>query len=325
MKILITGGAGYLGSVLTPYLLSKKHKITVIDLMIYGEKVLKKHKNLKIIKGDIRNVNLLNKVIHNHDIIIHLACISNDSSFELNPKLGKSINLDAFEPLVKIAKNKGVKKFIYASSSSVYGIKNEKNVVEDMLLNPLTDYSRYKAECEKILLKYKSDDFVTTIVRSATLCGYAPRQRLDVIVNIFANHGYHKKEINIFGGKQLRPNIHIADIVRFYSLLINADKKRIDGEIFNVGGKNHTIQEIAEMVKQELGSDIILNKIHSDDNRSYHISSKKVKDFLNFEVNFDVRKAIKDLKEAFQKRILINPLENEFYFNIKRMKNIALK
>ena len=325
MKILITGGAGYLGSVLTPYLLSKKHKITVIDLMIYGEKVLKKHKNLKIIKGDIRNVNLLNKVIDNHDIIIHLACISNDSSFELNPKLGKSINLDAFEPLVKIAKNKGIKKFIYASSSSVYGVKNEKNVVEDMLLNPLTDYSRYKAECEKILLKYKSDDFVTTIVRSATLCGYAPRQRLDVIVNIFANHGYHNKRINIYGGKQLRPNIHIDDIVRFYSLLIKADKKKINCEIFNVGGKNHSVQEIAEIAQKELGSDIKLNKIHSDDNRSYHISSKKVKEILNFDVKFNIGHAIRDLQKVFEKKILINPLDNEFYFNIKRMKNISLE
>jgi len=324
-KIYVTGGGGYLGSKLVPKLLDEGYHVSVLDLMIYGKNALPKHKNLKVFQGDIRNQKILNESINEVDTIIHLACISNDPSFELNPKLGKSINLDAFEPMVRIAKNKGVKKFIYASSSSVYGIKEEKNVVEDMSLNPLTDYSKFKAECEKILLKYKSDDFVTTIVRSATLCGYAPRQRLDVIVNIFANHGYHNKKIDIFGGEQLRPNIHIDDIVRFYNLLLNVDQKKINGEIFNVGGRNHSVQEIAEIVKKELGNDIVINKIKSNDNRSYHISSEKVKDVLNFKVNFDVRKAIQDLKEAFQKKILTNTLENEFYFNIKRMKNITLE
>ena len=324
-KIYVTGGGGYLGSKLVPKLLDEGYHVSVLDLMIYGKNALPKHKNLKVFQGDIRNQKILNESINEVDTIIHLACISNDPSFELNPKLGKSINLDAFEPMVRIAKNKGVKKFIYASSSSVYGIKEEKNVVEDMSLNPLTDYSKFKAECEKILLKYKSDDFVTTIVRSATLCGYAPRQRLDVIVNIFANHGYHNKKIDIFGGEQLRPNIHIDDIVRFYNLLLNVDQKKINGEIFNVGGRNHSVQEIAEIVKKELGDDIVINKIKSNDNRSYHISSEKVKDALNFKVNFDVRKAIQDLKEAFQKKILTNTLENEFYFNIKRMKNITLE
>ena len=324
-NICVTGGAGYLGSKLVPKLLDEGYHVNVLDLMIYGKEVLPKHKNLKIFEGDIRDQKILNESIKGVDILIHLACISNDPSFELNPKLGKSINLDAFEPMVKIAKNEGVSRFIYASSSSVYGIKNEKNVVEDMSLNPLTDYSRYKADCEKILLKYNSEDFVTTITRSATLCGFAPRQRLDVIVNIFANHGYHNKRINIYGGKQLRPNIHIDDIVRFYSLLIKADKKKINCEIFNVGGKNHSVQEIAEIAQKELGSDIKLNKIHSDDNRSYHISSKKVKEILNFDVKFNIDHAIRDLQKVFEKKILINPLDNEFYFNIKRMKNISLE
>lgn len=144
-KILITGGAGYVGSVLTPYLLSKGHEVTVIDLMLYGE-TLKKNKNLKIVKGDIRNIELLNEIIKGNEILIHLACISNDPSFELNPTLGKEINLDAFIPLVEISKNLGIKKFIYASSSSVYGVKTEKNVNESMSLEPLTDYSKFKAD-----------------------------------------------------------------------------------------------------------------------------------------------------------------------------------
>ena len=167
-KILITGGAGYVGSKLVPKLLSLGNKVTVLDLMIYGEKVLDEHENLNKIKGDIRDQSLLRKIIPSHDVIIHLACISNDPSFELNPSLGKSINLDAFEPLVKISIKSEVKKFIYASSSSVYGIKKEKNVTEDMKLEPLTDYSKFKADCEKILNSYKSENFITTTLSLCT-------------------------------------------------------------------------------------------------------------------------------------------------------------
>ena len=188
MKVLITGGAGYVGSLLTPRLLEKNFKVTVLDLMIYGDDVLGEHKNLKKVKGDIRNINLLKKIIPGHDAILHLACISNDPSFELNPSLGRSINFDAFEPLVKISRDKEIKRFIFASSSSVYGIKKEKNVTEEMSLEPLTDYSKFKGECEKVLKKYKSKEFITTTLRPSTVCGYAKRQRLDLVVNILANH-----------------------------------------------------------------------------------------------------------------------------------------
>ena len=158
-KIFITGGAGYVGAVLTPYLLEKGYEVTVLDLMIYGVEVLSSHKNLKILKGDIRNTDLLNKELPNHDAIIHLACISNDPSFELNPELGKSINLDAFTPLVEIAKKNEIIRFIYASYSSVYGIKDDPYVNESMELHPLTDYSKFKAECEKILFENLTKEF----------------------------------------------------------------------------------------------------------------------------------------------------------------------
>ena len=183
-KIFVTGGAGYVGSVLVPKLLKKGYKVSVIDIMIYGEDVLDEHPNLTKIKGDIRDRELLKKTIPGHDAVIHLACISNDPSFELNPQLGKSINFDAFEPLVKISKENGIKRFIYASSSSVYGIKDEPNVTEDMKLEPLTDYSKFKAVCEKVLKKYNSNNFTTVTIRPATVCGYSPRQRLDLTVNI---------------------------------------------------------------------------------------------------------------------------------------------
>ena len=195
MKVLITGGAGYVGSLLTPRLLEKNFKVTVLDLMIYGDDVLGEHKNLKKVKGDIRNINLLKKIIPGHDAILHLACISNDPSFELNPSLGRSINFDAFEPLVKISRESHVNRFIYASSSSVYGIKKEKNDTEDMKLEPLTDYSKFKGMCEKILNENKTDDFIVTTIRPSTVCGYALRQRLDLVVNILTNHAYHKKKL----------------------------------------------------------------------------------------------------------------------------------
>ena len=324
-SIFITGGAGYVGAVLVPFLLSKGLKITVFDLMIYGEDVLSPHKNLKKIKGDIRDQKLLKENIPGHDCVIHLACISNDPSFELNPKLGKSINLDAFEPLVSISKNSKVKRFIYASSSSVYGIKYEKKVTEDKSLEPLTDYSKYKVECEKILDKYISDDFTPVTIRPATVCGYSPRQRLDVVVNILTNLAYNKRKITIFGGKQLRPNIHIFDMVKAYETLLEAPKEKISGEVFNAGYENQSVLELANLVKKIVGDDVTLSSQTSDDNRSYHISSKKIKRVLNFEATKTIANAIQDLKVAFDQGLLPNSLTDEKYFNIKRMNNINLR
>jgi len=323
-KILITGGAGYVGSVLTPHLLNKGHEVTVVDLMLYGE-TLEKHKNLNIAKGDIRNVELLKEKIKGNEIVIHLACISNDPSFELNPTLGKEINLDAFTPLVEISKNSGIKKFIYASSSSVYGIKTEKNVDENMSLEPLTDYSKFKAECEKILFKHKSKDFVTVVLRPATVCGYSPRQRLDLVVNILTNLAYHNREITIFGGDQLRPNIHIQDMVRAYELFVNIDGEKINNKIFNIGFENLTVNQLAYEVKKVIGSDVKIKKLPTNDNRSYHISSKKIQDELGFVTNFNIINAIEDLKHSFEKKLLLNCLTNENYFNIKKMQSANLK
>jgi nucleoside-diphosphate-sugar epimerase len=319
MNICVTGGAGYVGSKLVPKLIELGHNITVIDLMIYGEDVLEDNVKLIKIKGDIRNQALLKKIIPGHDVVIHLACISNDPSFELNPTLGKSINLDAFEPLVKISKENNVNKFIYASSSSVYGIKNEKNVTEDMSLEPLTDYSKFKGDCEKILNGYKSDNFITTTIRPSTVCGYAKRQRLDLVVNILTNHAYHNREIKVFGGDQLRPNVHIDDMVNSYVSVLSAPKSKINGEIFNVGFKNQTVNELAEDVKNIIGNDVKIIKTESDDNRSYHVSCEKIKSVLGFIPQFTVRDAVSDLKLSFESGLLPNSMKDKKYFNIKTM------
>ena len=323
-NIFVTGGAGYVGAVLVPRLLEKGYNVTVLDLMIYGDSVLPEHQRLKMITGDIRDQEMLRAEIPGHEAVIHLACISNDPSFELNPTLGRSINLDAFGPLVEISKSVGVERFIYASSSSVYGIKEESDVHEGMTLEPLTDYSKFKADCERILKEQESIHFTGVTVRPATVCGYSPRQRLDVVVNILTNLAYHKREISIFGGSQLRPNIHIEDMVQAYLALLSAPTELVAGEIFNVGYENQSVLELAETVRGVVGEDVRLARTASDDNRSYHISSGRIKDRLGFEAQHTIRGAVEGLVSAFEKGLLPNSLDDEKYFNIRRMQSINL-
>lgn len=324
-KILITGGAGYVGSALSDYLVRMGHEVSVYDLFLYGKNVFEEKKKIKLIVGDIRNEKLFKKKVKGFDVVIHLACISNDPSFELDPKLGKSINYNAFRPIVKACKNSGVKRFIYASSSSVYGIKSEKNVNENMKLKPLTEYSKYKAMCETILNDYNNTNFETVVIRPATVCGYSRRQRLDVIVNILTNHAFHNRAITIFGGNQLRPNIHIKDMIEAYKVLVEADTNKINGQIFNAGWENKSVNEIAKTVKKIIGNDVKIIRTGTNDNRSYHISSQKIKDILNFKAKFTIVDAVRDLKNAFENKKLTNSIENDLYFNIKRMSKLKIK
>ena len=323
-RIFVTGGARHVRAVTIALLLDQGYEVSLLDLMIYAEDALEDHPNLTKIKGDIRDKGVLTEHIPGHDVVIHLACISNDPSFELNPDLGKSINLDAFRPLVELSKESGVKRFIYASSSSVYGVKEEKDVHEDMLLEPLTDYSKFKAECENILQKYQDPNFTTVTIRPATVCGYSPRQRLDVVVNILTNLAFHRREITVFGGNQLRPNIHIKDMSLAYLNLITAPKEKVKGQIFNAGDENYTVNELSQIVKNVIGEDVEMVVSDSDDNRSYHISSQKILDVLGFKPTHSIEEAVRDLKDSFERGLLINPLENEKYFNIKTMQSINL-
>jgi nucleoside-diphosphate-sugar epimerase len=194
-----------------------------------------------------------------------------------------------------------------------------------MSIEPLTDYSKFKAYCEKILLEFNDKNFTTTILRPATICGYSPRQRLDLVVNILTNLAYHNREITIFGGDQLRPNIHIQDMVRAYELFISADSQKINRKIFNIGFENLTVNQLAHKVQKVIGLDVKIKKLPSEDNRSYHISSEKIKNELGFFTKYNILNAVEDLKIAFEKKILINSLTNENYFNIKKMQSINLK
>lgn len=329
MRICVPGGAGYVGSRLVPELLKQGHTVVVFDLYLYGDDVFgefNKHKNLIEIKDDLRNLDRVDQALVGCDAVIHLACISNDPSFELNPELGKSINLDCFEPLVKLAKKHKVKRFIYASSSSVYGVKQEPNVTEDMSLEPLTDYSRFKADCEKLLLKHMSDDFICTILRPATVCGYAPRQRLDVVVNILTNLAYHTGRVKVTGGSQMRPNIHIEDMVRAYLLVLQSPKEKIQGEIFNVGYHNHTVLDLGKMVHRIVSEKRPVELIvePTNDNRSYHVSSKKISERLGFSPKCTIEDAVKDLVSAFESGKLPDALNDIRYVNIKTMKAVSL-
>jgi nucleoside-diphosphate-sugar epimerase len=326
-KVLVTGGAGYVGSVLTPKLLDAGYEVVVLDLCLFGTQVLDEviqNPRLTLVKGDLRDQPTVARAVKGCDAVIHLACISNDPSFELDPNLGKSINYDCFPMLVAESKSAGVKRFIYASSSSVYGVKEEKNVTEALPLEPLTDYSKYKALCEDILLKERAPGFVTLILRPATVCGYSPRLRLDLTVNILTNHAVNKGKITVLGGDQMRPNIHIQDMCALYLQSLLWEDAQVDGKIYNAGYENHTVKDIALTVKKIVGEHVAIETQSSNDNRSYHISSEKIARELGFKPQHTIEDAVKDIVAAFKQGKIPDSMTDSRYFNIKTMQNEKL-
>ncbi len=328
-NIFITGGAGYCGSRLVPQLLDAGHKVTVYDVLYFGSDFLPTdHPNLKVIQGDIRDAQRLEAECAGHEIFISLACISNDASFELDEALSTSVNMDAFEPMVLAAKKAGISRFIYASSSSVYGVSDQPDVTEDHPLVPLTLYNKYKGLCEPLLKKHTDDTFVGVIFRPATVCGYAPRLRLDLSVNILTNHAVMNNKITVFGGSQLRPNLHIQDYCDVVKLLMEAPAAKVANETFNVGNQNMSIMDIAKLVKQVVEKefpekkDLQIVTTPSDDLRSYHINSDKIKNALGFVPKRTVEDAIRDLCAAFKQGLIPMSFEDDRYFNVKRLKRI---
>ena len=330
-KVLVTGGAGYVGQVLVPKLLHADYTVVVYDLLLFGSHGIPFHKNLRIIKGDIRDTTRVTSALEGVDSVIHLACISNDPSFELDPALSKTINYDCFEPFVSACKLAGVRRFIYASTSSVYGVSDAPEVTEEHPLVPLTDYNKYKGLCEPVLLDYQSSDFTTVILRPATVCGYSPRMRFDLSVNILTNHAVNRRLITVFGGKQQRPNIHMEDITDLYVQMLDYPDDKIAGETFNASNENYTIAKLAEIVKSIVEEEIPektpigIETTPSNDLRSYHVSSKKIARVLGWVPTRTVEDAVRDICLAFRQGKLSNSLDDDQYINVKTVQKLGLK
>lgn len=322
-NVLVIGGQGYVGSALVPQLL-KRYRVTTLDTGWYMTGQYKPDTNLTIINGDVRDRSALKHAMQNQDAVIHLACVSNDPSFELNPTLGKSINLDSFPGVIDCLRESQVKRFIYASSSSVYGIKEQKDVIETDSCEPLTDYSLFKLKCED-LLRDAHLPLDWTIVRPSTICGWAPRLRLDLVVNILTIHALVNSRIMVHGGNQLRPNLHIRDMVGAYVALLEAPADKITHQVFNVGFENMTVMEIARKVKAAMGARFVeIDKIPSNDNRSYHVNSDKIASTIGFKPRWSIQHAINSIVIAYAEGKIREPLTNPLYYNIKMMQELNI-
>lgn len=324
-NILLTGGAGYIGSVLAPKLLDAGKRLTILDACFFGKKPLASlldHPHCALVECDIRDSEKVNKVLEEggFDAVIHLAAISNDPSSDLDPRLTRQVNLEALEQIMKAAKEHKVRRFLYASSASVYGIKSENDVVETLPLEPITLYAQYKAEGEAILNALIDEQFVGVSVRAATVCGYSPRLRLDLTINILTEHALRRGAIRVFGGAQMRPNIHVQDLTDFYLLLLEAPEEKIQGQAFNVSRSNATVLELAHMIQAEIDPGIEIEIVPTNDNRSYHLSAEKVHKTLGFQAKFPLALACQELSKAFQDGRIPDP-DSSWYRNVEWMKS----
>jgi nucleoside-diphosphate-sugar epimerase len=307
MNILITGGCGYVGSVLTQKLLDAGHRVNVVDLMWFGCQ-LGSHRNLNIFCQDVRNAELID--MQGIDVVIHLANIANDPCGDLNPKLSWEVNALAGMKLVEHAIKSGVKKFIYSSSGSVYGVKVEPEVTEELSLVPISDYNKTKMVCERVLLSYQ-DQIDIFCIRPATVCGYSPRMRLDLSVNMLTMQALTKGKITVWGGKQVRPNIHIQDLCRVFQSF--SENRSVKPGVYNAGFENISILSIARRIAEFIPSEIVVTD--SNDPRSYRLNSQKILS-TGFQPRFGVDDGIREVIDAYEAGKI---MDQDNCYNIKTM------
>ncbi len=320
-KVLVTGGCGYKGSVLVPKL-ADEFEVVVLDSMLFGN-YLPSTPNISIIKGDIRDSQLVHSVLSGCTDVIHLAAIANDPCCDLNPRITYDVNKNAVMNLVETARSCGVRRFINASTGSVYGVKEEEPVTEDLTLEPTTLYAQLKAETEDIIRSASNKDFTTISIRSGTVFGLSPRMRFDLIINILTKSAIVDGKIIVHGGKQCRSLVHIDDITNLYYSLLKIPGEQINGKIYNFSAANHTASEVAEMVRSETGAAIHICTEIIDD-RSYRMSSEKIKCELGYKPKYTVRQGIREIKDALREGHFANPNDNKYY-NIRAMKELGTK
>ncbi|MBF0630828.1 MAG: NAD(P)-dependent oxidoreductase [Magnetococcales bacterium] len=319
MRVLVTGGCGYIGSRLVPALLAANHEVTVLDALIFGPSPLPAHPRLRLIEGDIRDTSLVQTAMRGQEQVIHLAFLSNDPDFRLDPAIAREVNLNGFEHTLEVALSEGVRRWIQASSCSVYGAvaNGETFVNEAQPPMPLTDYARHKAACDHRLIQAKRPGFAPVSLRAATVCGYAPRQRMDLTFNRFAIEGYLKRHIVVERGQRYRPYLSLSDLVALYLLLLEAPEEAISGAIFNAAHGNHTLAESAQILAAHLGPDVVVqtSTTASVDDRSYRVSSSLVERRLGFRPRESLTDAADGLIAAVNQGLLVQPETNPAYDN----------
>ncbi len=320
--VLVTGGAGYIGSVLLSKLIAKGYHVTVLDSLVYSDAGLRPfydHKRFKLIIGDIRDAGILRTSMKDQHAVIHLAAISNDPSAALDAKLTQSVNLEAYGGLLAEAKRAGVMRFINSSSIGVYGINFEKEVTESDTVNPLTEYARCKVESEKLVRAAASKDFVTVSLRCGTVCGWSPRMRFDLSVNTLTALAMQSPTLTVWGGEQSRPQIHVDDITRYFTELLELPDEKINGRIFNAAGENVTVMQIAIAIRDAIGQSLeVVNAPPRADERSYRVDSGLIRSMLGLYPKLGIREAIEEIIDA-HRRGLWTDHQDPLYNNVGRL------
>lgn len=328
-SILVTGGFGYVGSRLTPHLLAQGHAVRVLDRMLYSRAGLEALEadplfgdwkcRFELIEGDMRDPETVEKAVEGIGTVIHLAAISNDPTGEIDEVLTRQVNFDAVGMLLGMAKSASVRRFISASSSSVFGIKKEADVTERLEPEPITYYSKYKMLSEWLVAAASSERFCTVNVRPATICGYSPRQRFDLTVNKLTADAIQKRVITVHGGEQRRPNVGMTDMIELYGKLVTVDAERINGRTFNFGFENHKVIEIARIIQGELADlNVKIDVTATFDQRDYHISSDKIRSALGYEPVSSIRREVAELRRVLETGRFPDIEAPEFY-NMKCM------